>query len=39
MNQNNALPKPKRKFEAGNNKEHKIEIIIDSIIYNKEAEN
>ena len=31
------LPKPKPKFDAGNNKEYKIEAIINMAIYAKEA--
>ncbi len=39
MNQNNALPEPKREFVAWNNKEYKVKAIILNAIYGKEAKN
>ena len=35
---NNLFPKPELEFDAGNNKEYKVEAIIDSAIYAKKAE-
>ena len=35
---NELFPKPEPKFDAGNNKEYKVEAIIDSAVYAKEAE-
>lgn len=39
MNQNNALLKPKREFDARDNKNPKVKSIIDSTIYGKKIEN
>ncbi len=41
MNQNDAhaLPEPERKFEAKNNKEYNVKLIIDSTVYSKEIDN
>ena len=35
---NELFPKPELEFDAGDNKEYKIEAIIDSAVYAKEAE-
>ena len=35
---NELFPEPEPKFDAGDNKEYKVEAIIDSAIYAKEAE-
>ena len=35
---NPALSEPEREFEVRNNKEYKVEAIIDSAIYNYEVE-
>ena len=35
---NKLFPKPEPEFDAGNNKEYKVEIIINSAVYAKEAE-
>lgn len=32
------LIKAKKKFEAGNNNEYKVELINNNIVYNKKAE-
>ncbi len=32
-----ALPEPEKKFEVGNNKEYKVEAIIDSAVYSEQA--
>ncbi len=35
---NNKSPsEPEKEFEDGNNKEYKVELIIDSVIYSKEG--
>ena len=34
---NELFPKPKSEFDAGNNKEYKVAVIIDSAIYTKEV--
>ncbi len=34
----NALLKPEKKFEAGNNKKYKVKSIVNSTVYDKEAE-
>ena len=34
---NKVLPELKKEFEAGNNKEYKVEIIIDSAVYSQQA--
>ncbi len=36
---NETLTKPERKFETGDNKEYKFKVIINSIMYDKEADN
>ena len=35
---NELFPEPMPKFDAGDNKEYKVEAIIDSAVYTKEAE-
>ena len=35
---NELFPEPELKFDVGNDKEYKVEAIIDSAIYAKEAE-
>ena len=35
---NELFPEPKPKFDIGNNKKYKVEVIIDSAVYAKEAE-
>ena len=39
MNQNKILPKLNKEFKAKNNKEYKIEVIINNMVYNKEVNN
>ncbi len=36
-----ALPKPEKEFEfeAGDNKEYEVEVIIDSAVYDQQANN
>ncbi len=34
-----ALMKPEKEFEAGDNKEYEVEIIIDSAVYGWQANN
>ena len=34
---NKALPEPEKVFEAGNDKEYKVGIIIDSTVYGQQA--
>ena len=36
---NVTLPKPEKKFEAGNNKMYKVKAIINDTVYGKEANN
>ncbi len=36
---NKTLPGPEREFEARDNKEYKVQVIIDSTIYSKKANN
>ncbi len=36
---NKTLLEPKREFEARDNKEYKVEAIIDNVVYSKEADN
>ena len=35
---NELFPKPESEFDAGDNKEYKVEAIKDSVVYAKEAE-
>ena len=35
----NIFPEPERKFEAENNKEYKVKVIINNAIYGHKAEN
>ncbi len=35
----NKLAKSEREFEAENNKEYKVKVIIDSLVYGKKANN
>ena len=35
---NELFPEPEPEFDAGNNKEYKVEAIIDSVVYAKKAE-
>ena len=36
---NKALPEPEKEFEAGDNKEYEVEIIINSTVYGQQANN
>ncbi len=36
---NDALPEPEKEFESRNNKKYQVKSIIDSVVYNKEANN
>ncbi len=32
-----ALPEPEKEFEARDNKEYEVEVIIDSVVYGQQA--
>ncbi len=32
-----ALPEPEKEFEAGDNKEYEVKAIIDSVVYDQQA--
>ncbi len=36
---NKAPPEPEKEFEAGDDKEYKVEVIIDSVVYGQQANN
>ncbi len=36
---NKALPEPEKEFEIGDNKEYEVKAIIDSAVYNQQANN
>ncbi len=39
VNELNKLSKIEKEFEAGNNKEYKVKVMINSVMYGKKANN